>query len=317
MARYAIPLLVGLLLLPTGSVRAADNPAAGTWKFAFIAPTQRGPVALTFLILLSESDKGWVGDFIGSSQALAKEDPTFEKVTVKEDHVQFTLKLGTNHWTFDGRVSKDGKRIIGTFDFLGQMMLVELFPSKLKSLTDAYALAKENLETMEGGQDYFTSLFTVLGKATVKKLKPEEVRVLTDKANKIAEKYGPRWQRMVLLKSANILAGEEGFATVAIEQARQAERMLKPEDELPLQMQVLDELAGILRKAKKTDELKPLETRLLKLQARDYAEYMKANPVKAGNSRVGRPRAIERYWWSCSPGFKLRRACPWNWHSMP
>ena len=82
------------------------------------------------------------------------------------------------------------------------------------------------------------------------------------------------------MRVAAALVDQEGFAVIALEQARQAERMLKPEDELPLQMQVLESLAQILRKAKKGDEVKPIEARLLKLEARDYLEYMKATPIK-------------------------------------
>jgi hypothetical protein len=280
MVRFGVLLFIGLLLLPDRCLRAADNPVAGTWKMPVIIQTNKGPVQVMFLLLFKESDKGWAGEVLGYTQNLPNE-PTFEKVAVKEDHVQFSIKVGADQLTFDGRIQKDAKKILGTFEFLGQLLLTEVVPSKLKNLTDEYALARENLDTMEGGQPYFSSLNLVLKKAAAKKLKPEEVRDLADKGAKVAEKYGPRWQRTILLRMASTLAGEEGYAAVAIEQVRQAERMLKPDDDMATHMQVLEALASVLRKANKTDELKTVETRILKMESRDYADFVKANPIKA------------------------------------
>ena len=291
MARFAMALLGGLLLLASGSARAADkdSPAAGTWKLSFPIEGQR----LTFLIMLSESDKGWVGDFLGTSVPLRIE-PTVDKVVVKDDTVNFNVKLGTNAFNFDGKIAKDGKKIPGSFNFAGKMMLVELQPSKLKNLTDTFALAKETLAQVEDGQEFFDAVFKVLAQATSKKVKPEEVRTFVDKASKLAEPYGARWQREVATRIGSSLADQEAFVSIALEQARQAERMLKPDEEASVQMQVLEALAQTLKKAKKLDELKPIEGRLVKLEARDYAEYSKKNPPFKAEDFKGRKKKSDR-----------------------
>jgi hypothetical protein len=288
MARYLTALLGGWLLL-AGPARAADNPAAGTWKLAFPIENQR----ITFLLMLSESEKGWVGDFLGTSIPLRVE-PTIEKVVVKDDSVAFNVKLGNSPFSFDGKVAKEGKKIPGSFNVGGTTHLVELLPSKLKNLNDKYALARETLEQVDGGKEFFDAVFGVLDQAAAKKVKPEDVRAIVDKAARLAEPYGARWQRTVALRIASELAGQEPFAAIALEQARQAERMLKPDDEPATQMQVLEALAATLKRANKADELKPIEARLTKLEARDYAEYAKKNPPFKPEEFKGRKGKSDR-----------------------
>jgi len=275
MARFTIALLSGFLLLAPGTVRAADGPPAGTWKFTFPIPTGRESTApLTFLVMLSESDKGWVGDIIGTSLQLTKE-PKFESLTAKDDQVTFIIKIGDTPISFDGRVSKDGKKIRGSLVFVGKTFLVDLLPSKLKNLKDKFATALETLEQEPAGSEYFDAVFEVLARSTSKKLKADEVRAIVDKAAKQSENYGPRWQRAVSMRMASTLGDQDAFASIALEQARQAERMLKPDDTAAIQMEVLEALAQTLRKAKKLDELKPVEARMAKLEARDFVDYVK------------------------------------------
>jgi len=291
MARFATALFGGLLLvLASGSAHAADNPAANTWKMSFPIEGQR----LTFLFMLSESDKGWVGDFLGSSVPLRVE-PTIEKVAVKDDLVSFGVKLGASVFTYEGKVAKDGKKVTGSFNFAGKLLLVDLVPSKLKNLNDKFAMAKETLDQSEGGgEEYYDAVFNVLGQASVKKVKIDDVRAIVDKASKAAEAYGSRWQRNVAMKAASALADQEAYATIALDQARQAERLLGADDDAATQMQVLEALAATLKKAKKLDELKPIETRLVKLEAKDYLEYSKKNPPFKPEEYKGRKNKSDR-----------------------
>ena len=291
MARY-IAVLFGGMLLAAPAVRAADHPAAGTWKFSLpVAEDER----VVFLFMLSETDKGWVGDFLGTSQDLGAE-PVIEKVTVKDDNVNFNLKIGQRTFNFDGRVAKDGKKVAGSLNFGERLLLIDLLPSKLKILSEkeAFNLARETLTQSEGGMEFFNALPTVLSQATAKKLKPEEVRALVDRAMKIAENYGSRWQRNTAMRIGNALVEQEAFVAIALEQARLAERSLKPDDDASTQMQVLQDLAKVLTKAKKTDELKPIEARLVKLEARDYADYAKKFPPFKPEEFKGRKAKSDR-----------------------
>jgi hypothetical protein len=292
MARYVLALAGGWLVLAIGAAHAADNPAARTWKFTITVNTQRGPLPLSFLIMLSESDKGFVGDVLGISLALPKE-PKFESLIVKDDQVSFTIKIEDKAVGFDGRLAKDGKRIRGSLTFAGATSLIDLKPSKLKNMTDKFAVAKDSLDNDEG-LAYFDAVFDVLAQCTAKKVKADEVRAIADKAAKMAEEYGPRWQRTVLLRMASSLVSQEAFVAIALEQTRQVERMLKPDDDASTQMEVLQSLAATLRKAKKNDDLKSIESRLTKLEARDYAEYAKKYPPFKPEEYKGRKNKSDR-----------------------
>jgi hypothetical protein len=292
MTRLAAALFGGMMLILAPAARAADHPASGTWKFSLPAAEDE---RIVFLFMLSETDKGWVGDFLGTSQELGAE-PAIEKTVVKDDNVSFTLKIGTRLLSFDGRVAKDGKKISGSLSFGAQLLLIDLLPSKLKILSEkeAFNLARETLAQSEGGQEFFGALPAVLSQATTKKLKPDEVRALVDRASKIAEGYGQRWQRNTAMRIANALVDQEAYVPVALEQARLAERSLKADDDAATQMQVLQDLVKVLTRAKKTDELKPIEARLVKLEARDYADYVKRFPPFKPDEFKGRKAKSDR-----------------------
>lgn len=272
MSRTRGPLLAGLLLLAaTAPARAADPPA-GTWRATFPVQTQRGEVNLSLLFMISEAEGKWVADFLDSVPPLGAE-PTVG-LTVKDDAVRFALKFGPNNWTFDGKVS--GKRIKGSLELGSDMLLVDLVPSQLKSLTkDRFAVAREMLDTAEGALEFFNNLFPVMAQASAKMLKPEEVRAYADKAGKMAEAYGTRWQRTVAFRLADLLAEQEPYTAIAVEQARQGERLLARTDSIATQLQALESLARVFRKAKKEADAKEVESRIAKLEPRDYAEYLK------------------------------------------
>ncbi len=281
------------LLLNANSARAADEPPAGTWKFTFVVPTQRGPADVSFLTMFSEGDKGWVADLLGMNIPVKKE-PKVENLKIADGNVKFTLSIDGEVLSFDGRVQKDGKKFRGTADFAGRTFMVEIHPSKLKNLNDKFAAALESLEQGDSGPEYFGMAAEVLAQASAKKMKPEAVRALVDKALKAAESYGPRWERTFTARIISALSEQEAFVTIALELARQAERMLKADDDASVQMQVLEALANTLRKANKLDELKPIESRLLKLEARDYAEYSKKYPPFKPDEFKGRKNKSDR-----------------------
>ena len=67
---------------------------------------------------------------------------------------------------------------------------------------------------------------------------------------------------------ADALAEQEAFAAIAVEQARQGERLLNRNDDISTQLQTLDTLARVLRKAKKDADAKEVEGRVAKLEPR-------------------------------------------------
>ena len=290
MTRFApLTLLAAALAMP---VAAADSPA-GTWKLALPVETRNGEVTLNILVMFTEQDGKWAGDFLDCVPPLGAE-PTVD-VMAKDDYLKFSLKFGPNNWGFDGKVQPGGKKIKGTVDLGGQIVLAELSPSTLKSLTkDRFAVLKEAAEATDNPAEFFAAVFPVLSQATTKKMKVEEVRAYADRANKLAEAYGPRWQRTVAFRTADVLAGQEAFAAIAVEQARQGERMLSRTDDVATQLKTLDTLARVLRKAKKDDDAKAVENRVAKLEPRDYAEYAKTSPPFKPEEFKGRKGKSDR-----------------------
>jgi hypothetical protein len=288
MSRTRAPLFAGLVLLASAIPAIAADGPAGTWRASFLVDTENGETRLNMLMMFSEQDGKWAADFLDANPRFTKDDPTLE-LAVKDEIIKLGIKIGNATLTLDGKVQPGGKSIKGSLDLGGQMVLVEMVPSKLKSLTkDRFAVAREDLETAEAPADFFKALYPVIGQAAAKKLKPEEVRALADKASKLAEPFGTRWQRTVAFKLADLLADQEPFAAIAVEQARQGERLLTRNDDISTQLQTLDTLARVLRKAKKDDEAKEVEGRLAKLEPRDYAEYTKTMPPFKPDEYKGR-----------------------------
>ncbi len=260
-----------LALLLCADAALAQSPA-GRWKLRL--PQEDEP--LTFLLALSETDGKWVGDFVGSSRRLERE-PTFGPVEVTADAVKFTLLFdGQEFVSFDGIVAKDGKKLSGSIALGGAIRLIELQSSKLRKVDDPVELAREDVTQIESGDALFEAGFVVLGQSAAKKLPIEEVRGIADKLAKAAAGYGGRWERTTALRLATTLAGQTGFADVALAQARRAERMLADDSPIALQMEVLGTLATVMAKAGKPDDAKKYTAAVQQLEPKDYAEFVKS-----------------------------------------
>ena len=285
--QWVAALLLAALLIPAAR---ADGGPAGNWKYRFT----QGDTSFTMLFMFSESDGKWVGDYIGASPSINVE-PKITSLTVTGETVTFALGIpGRGELlNFDGTLAKDGKKLVGSVSQGGgPLKLAELYPSKLKKITDAFELAREDLAQQDAGAALFDAGFTLSAQAAEKKLKVEEARGIADKLAKAAAGYGPRWERTVAIRLADTFSAQEGFADVALAQARRAERMLAETDPAALQMGVYETLNKVLAKSGKADEVKKYTALLGKLEARDAAEYEKAmlkfeTPAYAGRKAKG------------------------------
>jgi hypothetical protein len=290
MRRFAALGLAAALLAPALAA-AADGPA-GNWKMSF--PVSRGQT-LTLLVQFSERGGKWSGKYLGSNLA-GNETPSIEDVKVADDRLRFTVRFAGQHFTYDGRLpAEKGKKIAGSFDFSGRMLLVPLEPTKLEQF-DPFELNKETVARGDASSpDYFDAALDLMHEAGAHKAPAAEVRGWADKAAKAAEAFGARWQLIVSLRAAQALAGQEGYADVALAQARRAERILDPNDDAATQLQVLEVLARVLQKTGKAAEAKEIQTRVAKLEERDFEEYAKKMAVKApafAGRRGGGDRAV-------------------------
>ncbi|OWK45447.1 hypothetical protein [Fimbriiglobus ruber] len=263
------------LLLVAGPARA-DGPPAGRWKFHTSIQGQGRSTPITFLFAFSETDGKWAGDYLGSFPQLDKE-PKFSAVQATATNLSFTVMIGKVEFvSFEGVVSKDGKKISGSYKQLGgPLQITELMATNLKKMSDPFEVAREALTTMETGPELFEAGIAVLGAAGAKKLPADEVRGIADKLTKAAAGYGSRWEFVTAINVATTLSNQAGLADVAVAQARRAERMLTDDSPLAAQLEVFETLDRALGKAGKADEAKKYAANVQKLVARDYAEYSK------------------------------------------
>lgn len=280
---------LGLLFPASAASRADDSPIAGRWRFTL--PVQRQ--ALTMLVMFSQSDGKWFGDFLGSSMPF-RQEPTITDLSVNNDQVRFSLRLGSESMPFDGVYSKEANRIRGSIRFGNQLLLLELFPTQLKKLDDPVAVNLELIQTMEVSQELFEATFEVLRTVTPKQAKVEQVRAIVERVTKAAEAYGPRWQRETATRLADALAGQPAYAAIALDQARRAERLLSAREEPATQIQTLETIAAVFRKAGKPEEAQEFSGRIAKLEVRDYQEYLRKSPLAKVEAYPGRKGKSER-----------------------
>jgi hypothetical protein len=262
MARTTWAFLAAVLLLLPGGARAAEEAPAGTWKLTF-APPGRPPSTL-WLVKLERDGEKWTGTITAVGEGVPKES-TVEDVRVQGDKLSFTVKIPRQTLSFEGKVTKpDAKKILGSLGFGPQAIPAFLEATTLKSL-ESYEINKEILNKPDPGIEIFGAAIDLLQQAAAKKAKPEEVRGWAEKAFKAAEPHGARWQRELAFAFAQILMDQEGFASVAVEQARKAERLMDPTDKPSARLRVLNVLVKALKKAKKDDEAKEVEARSAKI----------------------------------------------------
>ena len=271
---FAAVVLIGMC----GLARAAEPaPASSSWKLTFTS----GKDDIVLLLAFSEQEGKWTGKFIGSLPRLIAE-PKFKSLKVEGDAIQFALEIkGQDFLSFDGLLSKDKKKIVGSMSIAGsgRLRLTELYPTKLKNLEDPFEFVRE-LATQVEGAELFDLAVEILGAAAEKKVPAEEVRALVDRVNKASAAYGPRWERAMTLRMAETLAAQKEFADLAVTQAKRAERLLSDDVDVATRLSVLEAVIKALTKAGKVEEAKPYTVQITKLEARDYADYAKTLPFK-------------------------------------
>jgi hypothetical protein len=151
---------------------------------------------------------------------------------------------------------------------------VRLEPTTLKKL-DRFALDKEAL-AKEGSS--YKACFTVLAlvrQAKAQKVKAEEVQTWADKAFKIAERFGPRFQHFVAQNVVDGLEAQNIAQAVILEYAKKAVDLMDPSEDVAKQQEALERVIALLKKAKKDKEAKKYQARLAMLDDQGYENYLK------------------------------------------
>ncbi len=259
MRRISWALLAGLLILIPGAGHAADEGPAGNWKLSLFV---EGKMQVLWLVQLESADGKLTSKILDKSGGAPKAALSGPKLA--DGTLQFTISIGDTPFQFEAKFPKaDAKLLTGSVYRPGRALPAELERTSLKTL-DAFELDKEALAKATGFE-MTTTAMGLLEQAGKNKAKPEEVRSWAEKAYKAAEPYGPRVQGDIVLEIAEVLGAQEGYADVAVNFARRAERGLDPKAKLPRVKRTLDALAAALKKAGKADEAKEVEDRIAKL----------------------------------------------------
>lgn len=306
MPRITLGLVTCLALVSLGLADPPANPSpAGTWRFTAYRQDQQ----MNFWIIKFENKDGkWSGTMVENAKGLPKGN--IEDISVKGDQFRFNIAVADDkqappvkpgekappakkeQFPFVGVIGKDGKKIRGAFHAGKNLWRCELVPTKLTSL-DPFDVEKETFADLTGPEVWETA-YDLLRKAGFKKAKPEEVRMWASRAYKAAGEYGPHWQRTIGLRLAQILADQEPYAAVAVEYARQTNRLLEPGDSMDFQISVLETVAPLLKKAGKADEAKEMEAKVAKLIVKDYEEYQKKVMTFKPDTYAGRKAKSDR-----------------------
>jgi hypothetical protein len=260
MARITWVLLVAVTLAVGAPLRAADEAPGDTWKV--LVHGQSGP-EIFWLVKLQNVDGKWTGKVVAVNEQLP--ETTLSDVKAVDGLLRFTMKFGDSTLQFEGKApEKDAKKFSGTLKQGSGMVPIDLERTTVTSL-DPFELTKESLAQKAGGMEVINAGMSLLQQAKEKKAKAEEVRSWAAKAAKAAEAYGPRWEREISLRIAEVLAEEEEYAATALDYARKADRFLDPKDKPSIQKRTLELLVKALNASKKADEAKEVEARIKKI----------------------------------------------------
>lgn len=260
MKRTPWTLLAGLLLVTT--MASAAEPPPGNWKVTFLDPRE-GKLQTWWIVKLEKADGKWTGSIAATADRLPP--TTLEKLNVTGDKVGFVVNMkGQPPIAIDCTPSSDGKKMFGTLT-VGRLFIPVQLEATTGTSLDEFDANKDIVNGPATDLRIFQAGLELLASAGEKKAKPEEVRGWADKVFKAAELYGPRWQREVAQRNAEVLLGQEGMTAIALEHARRAERLLEPTDRAGTQQKVLKLLAQVLKKGGKADEAKEVEARLEKI----------------------------------------------------
>ena len=254
-----------LILALTGlpAAYAGGDGLAGNWKATVL---DNGKQLDFWIIKLEAKDGKLAGSAVSLNDVPAS---TVSNVEVKGDRVALTIKVNTQVLNFEGKHDKASKKILGSL-ILGNRLLQTVLESTQASTS--YGIDKERVLKFPDDPQIFEIVQNLVQHAAAEKQTPKEIKRLVDISLRSAEKYGERWQQEIVVQLLGALVVQDGFAELALETARTAEKLKGPTE---YQLRVLELLGTALKKARQLDQAKEVTARLDKLEPQAYSEYSK------------------------------------------
>jgi hypothetical protein len=255
---------------------AADGPA-GSYR---LTADFGGDSAFTALLSFANQNNQWSGQFLGGLDLDPQLKPTIRDVSVTGDRLRFAIVLaGNQRMTFDGKLPTGRGPIPGSLAAGNDLIPVTLEPSALAKF-DRTELLKEIVANGAPGPLFYSATVELLRTASQNKAKPEDVKAWADRALKVAEPHGIRWQMAILLRLGQALIGQPLYTAFALDLVRRAERLIDPTDDVTIQLAVFDLLNRLVRQANDPAAIAAVQAKLDALEARDYQEYVAGSPLR-------------------------------------
>jgi hypothetical protein len=324
--RRSISALLGTALVAAGvllwlcvPVRAADAPAAGTWK---LVVHQEG-VEISLVLIKIEEKKGKL-----TAEMLSNGVPTFKDSTVKvgkasDKALDLTLTRADGRdfgvTVFLPKNEEKPRRLRGSLDLgVGRLFvemertdLTELDPNPRKNQDNRGAAALKKAEDADDDTEKEKALKALARKYAqrpiavaahldlmdllAKNEKPEaDIRKEADAALTSAGLFGPEMKRMTMIEVAQRLLQSEKQEALVLDYARQAEKLITSADPTASIKPVLQLQAQALRKLGKDEEVKKIEGRLETIEQALDKEFLKTNIPFKPTTYAGRKGKSDR-----------------------
>lgn len=278
--RCTLAVLVGLFLAPQ-IAHAGGEKLAGNWRLSFVFNGQQR----AFWILRLETKAGKLDGVLSTAKKMPSS--TLHDLRREQQEIRFTIKIADDILDFVCRVPKDGaEKAYGHMTAVGKIFPALLELSKEQTLDEPFIgpqiefrfeKTKEDLAKHAEDARVFEAALKLLGTASAKKARAEEVGTWARTVLKSAELYGTLWSKEMTFRLAEKLTTQPGHEAVAEEIARQAFALVGPKEPAAAQIRGLDVLVNALRNAGKKDELAKLQRRLDELEVSGYHEYEKTS----------------------------------------
>jgi hypothetical protein len=284
----------------------AASPVAGNWRVTVLPPGQELTLAL---VKIAEAD----GKLELSVLALGGPDPkaapdassvAFDSVQADDKALRMSLRVNGISFSLVAHLPPGDpvpRRLLGSLEARGRRDLLRLDRTEGRTLDPnsvavrgPAAEAFHKAQTAEGPKEKEAAFREILGRfqnqpvafhAAIALVElgvegdvPEsELRQRADRAVRLAFPYGREMELQARYQVAGLLMRAEKLRPLALEYARQAEKLLSDSDPAAVQVRVLKLVAMLLRQSGKSADADALRERVARLDDRldqDYARTL-------------------------------------------
>jgi hypothetical protein len=267
-----LTLTMGLIL--TAPAVAGEDGLAGYWKLTLYPQGEQNPFWLVHL------DKDKDNKMTASFDPL-KGAPRAKIEDVKQDGDTIKIKFSVTITTeggqrqvpcdYEGKLPKPGaKKIFGSLIFGKSTFPAVMEATAAKTIFEA---DREIVLRTPSDPRALVAILDLIDRAKDNKVDVKDLQTWVDGSLKAAAMYGPRFQMKHNISLLTALQGQKAYASVGVETARKASKLIDAKMPLDTQAQIMSLAAIALRGGGQTKEADTLDFRLDQLENQAYADF--------------------------------------------